>query len=123
MTPDTADPASAAARTGSGDAVCLIQAPAQADFLLDAIKALAAEEIRADTLENIQLTLAASGWRATAALLTHAARCADAGDFLAAERNRQLGREQFLTANDAWRQFMEARGTEARAKAFAEVFQ
>ena len=121
MTPDTADPASAAARTGSGDAVCLlsadvqtsqIQAPAQADFLLDAIKALAAEEIRADTLENIPLMLAASGWRSTAALLMHAAGCAGAGDYLNAERNRQHAREQFLTANDAFRQFMEARAAE-----------
>jgi hypothetical protein len=97
-------------------------APAQENLLL-AIKALAAEEIRADALENIQIMLAASGWCSAAALLVHAARCADAGDFLAAERNRQLGRKQFLTANDTWRQFMEARGTEARAKAFAEVFQ
>jgi hypothetical protein len=98
-------------------------APAQADFLLDAIKALSAEEIRADTLKKIPLTLAASGWRSAAALLALAARCADAGDFLNAERNRQRGREQFIEANDAFRQFMEARSTEARAKAFAEAFQ
>jgi hypothetical protein len=97
-------------------------APAQENLLLEAIKALSAEEIRAGTLENVQLTLAGSGWRSTAALLTHAARCADAGDFLSAERNRQRGREQFLEANDAFRQFMEARGAEARAKA-AEAFQ
>jgi hypothetical protein len=96
-------------------------APAQSDFLLEAIKTLAAEEIRAGTLENIPLTLAASGWRSTAALLVH--ECADAGDFLNAERNRQIAREQFIEANDVFRQFMEARGAEARAKAFAEAFQ
>ena len=93
------------------------------NLLLEAIKALSAEEICADTLENIPLMLAASGWRSTAALLTHAAGYADAGDFLNAERNRQRGREQFIEANDAFRQFMEARSVEARAKAFAEAFQ
>jgi len=98
-------------------------APAQENLLLLAIKALSAEEICADTLENIPLMLAASGWRSTAALLTHAAGYADAGDFLNAERNRQRGREQFIEANDAFRQFMEARSVEARAKAFAEAFQ
>jgi hypothetical protein len=97
--------------------------PAQENLLLEAIKALSAEEIRADTLENIPFKLAASGWRSTAALLVHAAKCADAGDFLNAERNRQRGREQFIEANDAFRQFMEARSVEAGAKAFAEAFQ
>jgi hypothetical protein len=97
-------------------------APAQENLLL-AIKTLAAEEIRAGTLENIPLTLAASGWRSTAALLAHAAKCAVAGDFLNAERNRQRAREQFIEANDVFRQLMEARGAEARAKAFAEAFQ
>jgi len=47
-------------------------APAQENLLLEAIKALSAEEIRADTLENIPFKLAASGWRSTAALLVHA---------------------------------------------------
>ena len=98
-------------------------APAQENLLLEAIKALSAEEIRADTLENIPFKLAASGWRSTAALLVHAAKCADAGDFLNAERNRQRGREQFIEANDAFRQFMEARSVEAGARAFAEAFQ
>src|ERR1700730_5294657 len=98
-------------------------APAQENLLLEAIKALSAEEIRADMLENIPLMLAASGWRSTAALLTHAAGCADAGDFLNAERNRQRARTQFIEANDAFRQFMEARSADARAKAFAEAFQ
>jgi hypothetical protein len=97
-------------------------APTQENLLLQAIKALSAAEIRADTLENVPRTLAASGWRSAAALLTHAARCADAGDFLNAERNRQRGREQFITANDAFRQFMEARSVEAGARAFAETF-
>jgi hypothetical protein len=97
-------------------------APTQENLLLEAIKTLAAEEIRADTLKNVLLTLAASGWRSAAALLTHAANCADAGDFLNAERNRQRGREQFITANDAFRQFMEARSVEAGARAFAETF-
>jgi hypothetical protein len=94
-------------------------APAQSDFLLAAIKTMAAEEIRAGTLENIPLTLAVSGWRATAALLTHAAGCADAGDYLSAERNRQRAREQFIEGNDAFRQFMEARGANAAAAAHA----
>ena len=98
-------------------------APAQENLLLDAIKALSAEEIRADTLENVPRTLAASGWRSTAALLMHAAECADTGDFLNVERNRQRAREQFIEANDAFRQFMEARSAEAGAKAFAKAFQ
>ena len=86
--------------------------------MLEAIKALSAEEIRADTLENVPLMLAASGWRSTAALLVHAAKCADAGDFLNAERNRQRGREQFIEANDAFRQFMEARAAQALIEAY-----
>ena len=98
-------------------------APAQENLLLEAIKALSAEEICADTLENIPLALAASGWRSTAALLTHAAGCADAGDFLSAERNRQRARAQFIEANDVFRQFMEARAAQASAKAFDEAFQ
>ena len=55
--------------------------PAQENLLLEAIKALSAEEIRDTTFENVPLTLAASGWRSTAALLVHAAKCVDAGDF------------------------------------------
>ena len=97
-------------------------APAQENLLLEAIKALSAEEIRADTFENIHLTLAASGWRVTAALLTNASKFIEAGDFLSAECNRQRAREQFLEANDAFRQFMEARSAEARTKAFDEAF-
>ena len=93
-------------------------APAQETLLLEAIKALSAEEIRADTLENVPLMLAASGWRSTAALLVHAAKCADAGDFLNAERNRQRGREQFIEANDAFRHFMEARAAQALIEAY-----
>ncbi len=93
-------------------------APAQENLLLEAIKALSAAEICADTLENIPLMLAASGWRSTAALLTHAAGCADAGDFRNAERNRQIARELFIEGNDAFRQFMEARAAEAIAEAY-----
>jgi hypothetical protein len=97
-------------------------APAQSDFLLEAIKTLAAEEVRADTLENIPLTLAISGWRATAILLTLAAKCADAGDFLGAERSRQRAREQFIEANDAFRQFMEgADAAHAAHAGYAEL--
>jgi hypothetical protein len=98
-------------------------APAQENLLLEAIKALSALEICADTRENIPLMLAASGWRSSAALLTHAAGCADAGDFLSAERNRQRARAQFIEANDVFRQFMEARAAHAGAKAFDEAFQ
>jgi hypothetical protein len=96
-------------------------APAQENLLLEAIKALSAEEICADTLENIPLMLAASGWRSTATLLTHAAGCADAGDFLNAERSRHKAREQFIEANDAFRQFQEARAAEAAAIYAAEA--
>src|SRR5580704_15425516 len=88
-------------------------APAQENLLLEAIKALSAEEICADTLENIPLMLAASGWRSTAILLTHAARCADAGDLLNAEHSRRNARELFIEGNDAFRQFMEARAAQA----------
>jgi hypothetical protein len=97
------------------------QAPAQENLLLEAIKALAAAEICAGALENIPLMLAASGWRSTAALLTHAAGCADAGDFLNAECNRQRAREQFIEANDVFRQFQEARAAAADGIA-AEAF-
>jgi hypothetical protein len=93
--------------------------PAQENLLLEAIKALCAQEICANTLENIPLMLAASGWRSTAALLTHAAECADAGDYHNAERNRRLARELFIKGNDAFRQFMEA----LAAKALVEAYQ
>jgi hypothetical protein len=96
-------------------------APAQENLLLEAIKALSAEEICADTLENIPLTLAASGWRSTAALLMHAAKCIEAGDFLSAEINRQRAREQFIEGSDAFRQFQEARAA-AAATIGAEAF-
>jgi hypothetical protein len=94
-------------------------APAQSDFLLEAIKTLAADEIRAGTLENIPLTLAISGWRSTAALLRHAVGYADAGDFLNAERSRQRARELFIEGNDAFRQFTEAGASDAAAAAHA----
>lgn len=58
---------------------------------------------------EIALVLAASGWRTAALLLTLAAKNAEIGDFLSAERNRQRAREQFIEANDAFRQFQEAR--------------
>ena len=87
-------------------------APAQENLLLEAIKALSAQEICADTLENIPLMLAPSGWRVAAALLTHAAKCIDAGDFQSAERNRRQAREQFVAANDVFRLFQEARAAE-----------
>jgi hypothetical protein len=93
-------------------------APAQENLLLNAIKALAAGEICADTLENIPRMLAASGWRSTAALLTHAAECVDAGDFINAEHNRLKARELFIEGNDAFRQFMEARAAKARIEAY-----
>jgi hypothetical protein len=57
--------------------------------------------------------LTASGWRAAAALLTHAAKCVEAGDFQSAENNRCLAREQFLAANDVFRQFQEAQAAAA----------
>ncbi len=90
-------------------------APAQENLLLEAIKALSAEEICADTLENIPLMLAASGWRSTAALLTHAAQLIEAGDYLNAERNRRQAREQFIAATGVFRQFQEDRAAAASA--------
>lgn len=70
---------------------------------------------------DIALALTASGWRATAALLIHAAQLIEAGDFQSAERNRRQAREQFNAATDAFRQFQEARGADA-AWISAEVF-
>jgi hypothetical protein len=58
---------------------------------------------------DIALALTASGWRAAACLLTHAALLIEAGDYPSAERNRQRAREQFIAANDVFRQFQEAR--------------
>jgi hypothetical protein len=90
-------------------------APAQENLLLETIQALSAAEICAGTRENIPLMLAASGWRSTAALLMHAAGCADAGDLLNAERKRRLARKLFIEGNDAFHQFMEARAAAASA--------
>jgi hypothetical protein len=70
---------------------------------------------------EIALALTASGWRATASLLTHAAILIDAGDFLSAERNRQSAREQFIAANDVFCQFREARAAEGTS-IWAEAF-
>jgi hypothetical protein len=61
---------------------------------------------------EIAQVLVGSGWRAAALLLTLAAELIDAGDFLSAERNRQRAREQFIEANDVFRQFQEARAAE-----------
>jgi hypothetical protein len=99
-------------------------APAQENLLLEAIKALSAEEICADTLENIPLMLAVSGWRSAAALLVHAAQLIEAGDFQSAERNRRQAREQFNATTDAFRQFQEARAADAAwigAEAFRDI--
>ena len=93
-------------------------APAQENLLLEAIKALSAAEICADTLENIPLMLAASGWRSAATMLMHAAGCADAGDLLNAERNCRNARELSIKGDDAFDQFMEARAAKARAEAY-----
>jgi hypothetical protein len=71
---------------------------------------------------EIALALTASGWRATASLLTHAAKCINAGDFLNAERNRQRARELFIEANDVFRQFQEAMAAEG-ASILAEAFE
>jgi hypothetical protein len=71
---------------------------------------------------EIALALTASGWRATASLLIHATKCIDAGDYLNAERNRQRAREIFIEANDAFKQFMEARAAEG-ASILAAAFE
>ena len=73
---------------------------------------------------EIALALTASGWRVAAGLLTLAAKCIEAGDLLNAERNRQRAREQFLAANEVFRQFQEARAAAAAwigAEAFRDV--
>ena len=70
---------------------------------------------------EIALALTASGWRVAAHLLMLAAKCVEAGDFLSAERNRQRAREQFIEANDAFRQFQEARAAEGTS-IWAEAF-
>jgi hypothetical protein len=70
---------------------------------------------------EIARVLAATGWRTAACLLTLAAKCIEAGDFLSAERNRQSAREQFIEANDVFRQFQEARAAEG-ASIWAEAF-
>ena len=62
---------------------------------------------------EIARSLTASGWRASAYLLMHAARFIEAGDYLSADRNRQRAREQFIEANDLFRQFQEMRAAEA----------
>jgi len=69
---------------------------------------------------DIALALTASGWRAAASLLTHAAKLIEAGDLLSAERNRQSARQQFVAANDVFRQFREARAAEG-ASLWAEA--
>jgi hypothetical protein len=116
MTPERLNPASAAARTGSGN-VCFgseqfpdspprpntqdkFQGPAEAEF--DA---------------EIALVLVGSGWRVTAGLLTLAAKYIEAGDLLSAERNRQRAREQFNEASVIFRQFQEAMSAEFRTVA------
>jgi hypothetical protein len=70
---------------------------------------------------EIALALVASGWRVVTCLLEHAGKCLAAGDYLAAERNRQMARQQFVEANDLWRQSQEARRAEADVFA-AEAF-
>jgi hypothetical protein len=70
---------------------------------------------------EIALVLTASGWRVAAAMLTLAAQLVEAGDFLSAECNRQMAREQFIEANDVFRQFQEARAAEG-ASLLAEAF-
>ena len=72
---------------------------------------------------EIALALIASGWRASAYLLMHAARFIEAGDYLSAERNRQRAREQFIEANDLFRQFQEMRDAEAVSLYAAQAFQ
>jgi hypothetical protein len=75
----------------------------------------------ADFDAEIALALIASGWRVAAALLTHAAKLIEAGDFQSAENNRRQAREQFIAANDVFRQFQEARAAEG-ASLWAEAF-
>jgi hypothetical protein len=70
---------------------------------------------------EIALALTDSGWRVAATLLTHAAKCIEAGDFLNAKRNRRHAREQFIAANDVFRHFQEARA-DAAAWFGAEAF-
>ena len=71
---------------------------------------------------EIAHALTASGWRVSAYLLMHAARFIEAGDLLSAERNRQRAREQFIEANDLFRQFQEMRAAEAVSLYAAQAF-
>jgi hypothetical protein len=117
MTPDKPNPASVAARTGSReDAVSLLSSSA-ADIQTNSphrpntqIKFLEAEF---DADIALALT-AASGWRATASLLIHAAQLIEGGDFQSAENNRRQAREQFIAANDVFRLVKESRADAAR---------
>lgn len=71
---------------------------------------------------EIARALVASGWRATACLLTHAALLIETGDFQSAERNRRQARGQFVEANDLFKLFQEMRAAEAVSIFAAEGF-
>ncbi|PNE10944.1 MAG: hypothetical protein CR217_11575 [Beijerinckiaceae bacterium] len=70
---------------------------------------------------EIALALAASHWRTAALFLNLTAQYAEAGDCLSLDRNRRRAREQFLEANEVFRQFQEARAAEG-ASLWAEAF-
>ncbi len=70
---------------------------------------------------EIALDLAASHWRTAALFLNLTAKYAEAGDHLSLDRNRRRAREQFLEANEVYKQFQEARGA-AAAWIGAEAF-
>jgi len=105
MTSETANPASAAARTGSGNDVCFEdkQFPSTASQNTQ----IKFQDDPADFDAEIARALVASSWRASACLLTHAALLIEAGDCLSAEFNRQRARAQFIEANDLFRLFQE----------------
>ena len=115
------NPASAAAQTGSGNDVCFEdkQFPSAAAQKTQ-IKFQGSTETDFDV--EIADVLTASGWRVAAGLLMHAALLIEAGDYLDAERNRRQAREQFIEANDLFRQFQEMRAAEAVSLYAAQAF-
>jgi|HubBroStandDraft_6_1064221.scaffolds.fasta_scaffold840078_3 hypothetical protein len=70
---------------------------------------------------EIALDLAASHWRTAALFLNLTAKYAEAGDYLSLDRNRRRAREQFLEANEVYKQFEETRAA-AAAWIGAEAF-
>lgn len=116
------NPASAAARTGSGNDVCFEDKQFPSAAAQKTQGKFQDDPAEAEFDAEIADALTASGWRVTAYLLMHAARFIEAGDLLSAERNRQRARDQFIEANDLFRQFQKMRAAEAVSLYAAQAF-